>query len=189
MLSLSNVHIFAVNAVQAVADNYKWPIGYGRLNEQDIALLKSGAFGSLDWRWALEAYGEPLIDVSNGVLDVSMKIVDAPDAVLGGVILCQLDFRRTRLNVCMMENFQKHNKSPISGKVWLSAMIYAHTLAKATKMEEIYILNPTDDNLSRYRSSGFYEDVTCVPHLSASLETIEASIKASIVALRTSRSI
>ncbi|THD31807.1 MULTISPECIES: hypothetical protein [Pantoea] len=187
MLSLSNVHTFAVNAVQAVADGFKWPIGYGRLNDHDVALLKSGAYGSLNWKWALATYGEPLLDASNGVLDVSMKIVDAPEAPLGGVILCQLDLRRTRLNVCMMENFLKHTQSHLSGKVWLSAMIYAHTLAKATKMEEIYILNPTEDNLSRYHRYGFYEDVTCMPHLSASLETVEESIRGAIFALRTSR--
>lgn len=176
-LSYSNVHDFCINAVQSVADTFRWELGYGKLKEEDIALLESGAYGQLPWRWAIENYGNPLKD---GVLDLSMRIKELDSPYPGAVALCRIDDYKERLEICMMENFLKAQQTPLTGKVWLSTLIFAHTVAKATKHEDIYVMNPYQRYLKMYRSFGFYEDAMCMPHLCATVDEVEIAIQSAL---------
>lgn len=188
MLSLKEVHTFSLNALQSVADHFKWPLRYGRLTAENVALLNKGTLGELNWQWAFATYGLPAGEIDNGILDVSLKIVthaaSAPDAAL----LCQLDLRRARFSILMMENFIRRQKSALSGKVWLSALIYAHTFSRAIGFDEIYLMYPNAINLRRYRAAGFYEDVSCPPHLSATVTSVETHIRTALHKLETEQS-
>jgi hypothetical protein len=105
-----------------------------------------------------------------------MRILSQDTKFPGGAALCRIDERRGRLEICMVENFLKDQDTPLTKRVWLSALIFAHTLAKATKHDEIYVMNPVAHYLPLYKKFGFYEDATCPPNLSASLADIEVSI-------------
>lgn len=176
MLSVTNLHDFAINAVQSIADSSGWPLGYGKLKNEDIELLNSGVFGCLNWKWALDTYGTP--SPSNGVLDISIRIAGQNESFPGAIALCHMDSRRKRFEICMVENFKKGQATPLTRRVWLSVLIYAHIFAKAAKLDEIFIMNPTESSKKKYHAFGFYEDCTCPPNMSASIKDIESSIQA-----------
>jgi len=173
-LTSSHVHDFCINAMQSIADQYGWGLGYGKLRTSDLELLQTGAYGDLPWNWAFQQYGNPL---NPDMIDLSMRIKGDSDSFLGGAALCRIDSRRHRLEICMVENFQKANETPLTKRVWLSTLIFAFTVAKATKHEEIYVMNPRARYLRLYRKFGFYEDALCTPHLCADLTQIETALK------------
>ena len=169
-----HIHDLCINTVQSVADTFSWGLGYGKLKSEDLQLLQSGAFGNLSWAWALRTYGVP---DNQDVVDLSMRILGLDTTFPGGAALCRIDKKRRRLEICMVENFLRDQDTPLTKRVWLSTLVFAHTLAKATKHDEISVMNPVTQYLPLYRKFGFYEDATCPPNLSASLEEIEEAIR------------
>ncbi|MGG8292226.1 hypothetical protein [Klebsiella sp. 141130] len=172
-LTYSHIHDFCINSVQSIADQFGWGLGYGKLRPDDLRLLQTGSYGDLPWVWAFEQYGNPL---NEDVLDLSMRIKGVDDAFPGGAALCRIDQRRHRLEICMVENFLKSKDSPLTKRVWLSTLIFAHSMATATRHDEVYIMNPKTRYLPLYRKFGFYEDAFCMPHLCANLIEIEQAI-------------
>ncbi|ELW9296730.1 hypothetical protein SIO53_004192 [Enterobacter roggenkampii] len=173
-LSPAHVHDFCINAVQSVSDQYGWGLGYGKLQPGDLSLLMTGAFGSLSWPWAFQQYGNPL---NGDMLDLSMRIKGLDDTFPGGAALCRIDRLRERLEICMVENFLKTQETALTKRVWLSTLIFAHTVAKATSHDEIYVMNPKERYIPLYRKFGFYEDALCMPHLCATIGEIEDALK------------
>ncbi|WP_343529269.1 hypothetical protein [Yokenella regensburgei] len=173
-LSPDHVHDFCINAVQTIADQFGWGLGYGKLRPSDLGVLSTGDFGELPWPWAFQQYGYPL---NEDMLDLSIRIKGVDDVLPGGAALCRIDRRRKRLEICMVENFVKAKESPFSKRVWLSTLIFAHTVAKATDHNEIYVMNPKQRYISLYRKFGFFEDALCQPHLCATLHDIEDALE------------
>lgn len=169
-----HVHDFCINSVQSVAEQFGWGLGYGKLQPGDLKLLLLGAYGDLPWPWAFQQYGNPL---NTDMLDLSMRIKGIDDAIPGGAALCRIDKLRQRLEICMVENFLKAQESPLTKRVWLSTLIFAHTVAKATGHDEIDVMNPRARYVPLYRRFGFYEDALCQPHLCATIEEIEDALR------------
>ncbi|AYN26349.1 hypothetical protein D8682_04655 [Buttiauxella sp. 3AFRM03] len=105
-----------------------------------------------------------------------MRIVGTNDVFPGGAALCRIDKKRKRFEICMVENFLKTHTTALSQKVWLSTLFFAHTMARATRHEDIHIMNPKQRYVRLYQKYGFFEDATCSPHLNASLDDIEEAI-------------
>lgn len=176
-LQYVHLHDICINAVQTVADNFGWGLGYGKLRSEDMTLLSSGSYGDLPWTWAFEQYGNPL---GADTFDLSMRIKETDEDALGGAALCRIDKRRSRIEICMVENFLKSHVTPLSKRVWLSTLLFADSVATGTKCEDIYVMNPKKRYIHMYRQFGFYEDALCMPNLCATVEEAREALKSAL---------
>ncbi|VEA66571.1 Uncharacterised protein [Serratia plymuthica] len=154
-LTILEIHDKCLMTTQEVIHDFGWENIYvGTLDNHDKGQLKAGINDSvLNWSWAMERY---IGGADDGILDISLKIVDHTDPnILHAVIICKYDECRRQFSICMLENFIADEETVLTGNVLIIALIYSTTFCAITELEHVYIQDPTDEAKPRYRSYGF----------------------------------
>lgn len=172
-LSNTDIHDKCLATTAEVILGFGWNnISVGTLSDGDKQRLKSDEYSrTLDWQWAMERYQG---NAEDGILDISLKVIDHSDPdFLHAVILCKYDPLRAEFAICMLENFLAKQRTPLTGNVFIIALIYSTTFCDMVGIEDIMIQDPTDEARPRYRSYGFAAVWSDLNKISASLDDIK----------------
>ncbi|MBN6360401.1 hypothetical protein JZM27_04020 [Providencia huaxiensis] len=154
-LSTQQIHDQCLTTTQEVIERLGWTnISVGVLSDEERRLLEDENLQSqLNWRWAMQAYSG---NAEDGILDITLKLIDREEPEqLQAVIICKFDCRREQFSICMLENFILDEDTDLTGNVLIIALIYATTFCQLEELEDVYIQDPSENALPRYRSYGF----------------------------------
>ncbi|MFW0855527.1 hypothetical protein QMS86_06360 [Cronobacter dublinensis] len=183
-LTLQEFHHYCLNTTQEIINGFGWGnISVGSLSEEDKDRLAAGIEESkLNWAWGMEHYRGTANN--DGILDVSLKIIDHDDpGSLHAVIICKYNARREEFAICMLENLIAAEETPLTGNVFTIALVYATTFCGMLGLEEVYIDDPIQDAQARYRSYGFAFVFDAYNKMSSTVVDIQDKIRRKVVGI------
>lgn len=177
--------------LQDVLEHFDWGIAAGSLTaeeKQEICRRENQNIEQhyLDWEGGLMSFAE--IENNNHIFYLSLKVIELQNPhVPHAAIIMRFDERIPGVQIYMIENFIRNQVTALSGKVFITALLFATILATNIDIHEergdetsVILVNPDSNLQGYYRGFGFYQDSTNFNWMSAEVPDIQSNVQRKI---------